>query len=110
MPPFLLPLLGVIALALGLFGRRGGAAALLGNLAGRDDDSSGTKTEIHNHYYQGRGPRAEEETSSRASEAPEPRVIRRRMRRDAPRVLDLNPYDDESEEVHATEDKKEVTQ
>jgi hypothetical protein len=107
MPPFLLPLLGVIALALGLFGKRGGAA-ILSNLAGHGEESSVTKTEIHNHYYQGSGPRAEEE-GTRLSEAPEPR-IRRRARREPPRVLDANPYDDEQEHEHVlqTTDEQEL--
>lgn len=99
MPPFLLPLLAGIAIALGLFGKRGGAA-LLDTLAdpNRDRGSSGTKTEIHNHYYGTPKPRAaESEDIGRPSEAPEP-TRRRRVRRDPPRVLDLNPYDEDEQE------------
>jgi hypothetical protein len=108
MPPFLLPLLGVIALALGLFGKRGGAA-ILNNLGGHGEESSGTKTEIHNHYYQGSGPRAEEEEISRSSDAPAPIRVKRRMRRDPPRTLDLNPYEDEREaDGHDGEVEKEA--
>jgi hypothetical protein len=98
MPPFLIPLLAGIAIALGLFGKRGGAA-LLDTLADPNRDrgsSSGTKTEIHNHYYGTPKHRAVEDDIGRPSEAPEP-TRRRRARRDPPRVLDLNPYDDEQE-------------
>jgi hypothetical protein len=107
MPPFLLPLLGVIALALGLFGKRGGAA-LLGGLADREHESSGTKTEIHNHYYQGSRPRTEEEEISRSSDAPGPIRVKRRMRRDPPRTLDLNPYEEHEGDDHEVEPDKEV--
>jgi len=108
-PPFLLPLLGVIALALGLFGKRGGAA-LLGGLVDREHESSGTKTEIHNHYYQGSRPRTEVEEISRASDAPAAIRVKRKMRRDPPRTLDLNPYDEdrEHEDEPTSDDKTEV--
>lgn len=108
MPPFLIPLLAGIAIALGLFGKRGGAA-LLDAMAdpNRDRGSSGTKTEIHNHYYGAPKPRAESEDIGRPSEAPEP-TRRRRARRDPPRVLDLNPYDDEQENEQPAEIENEV--
>lgn len=111
MPPFLLPLLGVIALAIGIFGKRGGASAILGNLAGHgDDSSSGTKTEIHNHYYQSTGPRAGEESRAHHGAAPEPRV-RRKARRDPPAVIDPNPYDDDPDaDVSPGDSENEVNQ
>jgi hypothetical protein len=87
MPPLLLPLLGVIALAIGLFGKRG-ASAILQNLDRGGDDSPSTKTEIHNHYYQGTGPRTGDEPKTEAR-------VRRRARRAPPVVIDENPYDED---------------
>lgn len=103
MPPFLLPLLGVLALAIGLFGKRG-ANAILSNLDGRGDDSPSTKTEIHNHYYQGTGTRAGDEPRTEAR-------VRRKARRAPPVVLDENPYDEDPDaDVSPGDSENEVSQ